>query len=42
MFGFKPDGLADLADRLAAGLLLALAVLFSVGALVALHVKGAL
>ncbi len=42
MFGFKSDGLADLADRLAAGLLLAFAVLCGIGALIALHFKGAL
>ncbi len=42
MLGFRSDGLADLTDRLVASLFVVLAVLFGIGALVALHFKGAL
>lgn len=42
MFGFQSDGRADLIDRLAVGFIIMLAILFSVGALVALFFKGSL
>ena len=42
MLGFQSNGLADLADRLAAGLLVVLVIVFGVGALFALYFKGAL
>ena len=43
MLGFQPNGLADLADRLAVGLFMVLVIIFGVGAVVALYFfKGAL
>jgi hypothetical protein len=42
MLGFQSNGLADLVDRIVVGLIMVLAVLFSIGALVILLLKSRL
>jgi Sec-independent protein secretion pathway component TatC len=42
MLGFQSDGLADRIDRLVVGFIVVLAILFSVGVVVALFFKGRL